>query len=246
MRFIKALGLAAIAAVAAMAFIGSSTASAQTHEIVLCKKIAALCPNGELWPSLSTLLLLAENTEKKSSLGTITCQDVLMTAQLSAEIGNPLTTKSLTFNEGTLPTPTLGIGCIGPCTSAEAGNLHFQLEKLEFIIETNNGLEGSHGYAMRWSGLTLLLNCPLVGTCTYRGEERVSPIQNFGNHLLHKGAENLLSTKLEEIVNRQTTHGGSVFCPSTATRVGTYTLYLVHAPSGTSGLGWLSLDRKAA
>ncbi len=244
MRFTKALGFAAIAAVAAMAFIGSSTASAQTHEIVLCKKLVALCPKGELWPSLSTILLLAKEPKKASSLGTTACEDSLITAQLATEIGNPLTTKNITMTEGILPTPKLGVGCTGPCTGGE--NIHHEVEKIEFIIEAAKGLEESHGYALRWTGLSLLLNCPIVGTCVYRWVDRVSPIKHDGKHELHKGAENLPLAAFEETLNRQTTHGGSVFCPATTTWTATYTLYLVHSPDGqTSGLGWPALDVKA-
>ncbi len=247
MRFTKALGLAVLAAVAAMAFLGSSTASAQKHEIVLCKQLVALCPDGEAWPALSVALFLAEDPILKSGLGTTLCEDSLITAELASEIGNPLTSKNITAQFGILPTPKLGANCTGPCTNGATETIHAELEKLEVIIQTNNGLEGQHGYAVRGTGLALLLNCPIIGTCVYRGADRVSPIKHEGKHELHKGAENLPLAEFEETLERQTTHTGSVFCPSASVWNSRYALYLVHAPGGSSsGLGWPSLGVPAS
>ncbi len=249
MRFAKALGLAAIAAVAAMAFIGTGTASAQEkHEITICEKLVVLCPEGELWPSLSVALFLAENPELKSSLGTIKCPDSVITAELADEVNEPLTSKGITAQFGVLPTPELGASCTGPCTNGTAKNIHAELEKLEIIIETvaKEKLTEYHKYAVRGTGLALLLNCPIVGTCVYRGVDRVSPIKHDGKHELHKGAEDLPLAEFEEPLERQTTHGGSVFCPATSIWNAKYTLYLIHAPGGKTGLGWPSLDVKKA
>ncbi len=240
MRFNKAFGLAIIVATAAMAFLGSSTVSAQIHEVVLCKELVTLCPNGALWPSLSTALFLVESPELKSSLGTIKCEDSIMTAELASEIGNPLSSKNTIMQFGVLPTPKLGANCTGPCMKEAQENIHTALEKLEYIVEPGDV------YTLRLTGLLLLLNCPIVGTCTYRWVDHVLPIKHDGRHELHKGAENLPLVEFVEILTRQTTHGGSIFCPSTTLWEGNYVLYLILSPDGsTSGLGWPALDVKA-
>ncbi len=56
MRYIKVLSLAAIVAVAAMAFIGTGSASAAVKRTVLCKVNQPLCKAANLWTLPATVL----------------------------------------------------------------------------------------------------------------------------------------------------------------------------------------------
>jgi hypothetical protein len=78
MKLVKAFGLAAVAAMVAMAFVGASSASAEPGHIVLCTQPELVCEESN-WAGLSekkeaTLTSTATNPELKSSLGTVTCK----------------------------------------------------------------------------------------------------------------------------------------------------------------------------
>jgi hypothetical protein len=241
MRFAKAFVLAALVAVAATAFVGASTASAQ-HEIVLCKELVTLCPNGSLWPSLTKLFALAENPELESSLGIIKCPDSEVTAEIATDIGAVVTTKNITGVFGSLHAlelgKTLGEGCTGPCVQGQTEAIHVTLEALELIVEPIDK------YSLRGTGLALILKCPFGVTCVYRGTNVITPIVHDGKHARHPNATNLPLAKFEETLARQTTHGGSSLCPSTSLWRANYVLYLAES-GGVAGLVWPSLDKKA-
>jgi hypothetical protein len=86
MRLIKMFGLAALAAVAATAFIGAPSASASTNT-QLCKVHTGLtCPGGE---GTETLHLVNEGLWKfLTTFGTVLCLNVLRSDTL-LELGNP-------------------------------------------------------------------------------------------------------------------------------------------------------------
>ncbi len=243
MQFVKAFGLAALAAVAAMAFLGAGSASAQEHtEIVLCKELVKLCGDKQLWPASTILSALATNPELKTSIGNITCEDSVVTGELENEIGTTLTSKSLSVTFGKLPTPTLGTGCTGVCVESggkpNPESIHVELTELSVTV----GAEDK--YSLQGTGLALILNCPLVGTCVYRGEKVVSPISHDGLHAAHPDPTNLPLARFEETLTRQASHGGSVFCPATSLWIANYVLYLAKAPNGETGLVWPALDKK--
>jgi hypothetical protein len=234
MRLTKALGLAIMAALVAMAFLGASNASAQ-HQIALCKSLVVLCGADELWKAGTEILALAANPKLETSIGNITCEDSKVKAKLSTTLGNPLVASNPEVSFGVLPTPTLGTGCTGICVNGNPNSIHVQLEKLEVIVEAINK------YSLRGTGLALILNCPF-GTCVYRGVDLVSPIKHDGTHLEHPNADNLPLAEFAETLNRQTSHGGSIFCPSTSKWTASYVLTLAHH-EGVSGLAWPSLDK---
>jgi hypothetical protein len=237
------LGLAMVAAIAAMAFVGASSASAQEHKIVLCKELVTLCPNGKLWPAGTKLTALATNPEMHSSLGTSTkCEDSLITGELAEEIGSPLSFKNLSMAFGSLPTPKLGLGCTGSCTGTGEETFHPVLEDLKVEVEVTDK------YYLKLTVLLALLKCPIVGTCIYRAENILVPISHTGKHAAHSG-ENLPLATFEVILQRKTTHtntegkavNGSSFCPSSSEWLADYILYA--AESGeVKGLAWPSLD----
>jgi len=79
MRFLKMFGLAAIGAVAAMAFVGASSAMAALEPldaVVLCKLNVDPCPAGEDFPTGTVLhaeLVSGTKAVLLSSLGTVEC-----------------------------------------------------------------------------------------------------------------------------------------------------------------------------
>ncbi len=235
MRFTKVLGLAAVAAVAAMAFIGTATAAA-AHEVVLCDELVALCPDNHLWPAGSLALALAKNPKLVSEiLGTpfvVECEDSLTVIELKASMGNPLPGSITSLEFGKLPTPTLGENCTG-CTKG-----------IHSATPLTGNLEMSgEEYFLAGSGKATLLGCPFSTTCIYGGSVK-SKIEHNGSHPLHEG-NNLAQILIKETLTKQS--GSSGICPSTGLWEANYVLYLVHYEDPVThekklGLGWPSLD----
>jgi hypothetical protein len=245
MRLTKVFGLAALAAVAAMAFIGTSTASA-VDEVVLCKKLiekGKLCPAGELWPAGTKLTALAENPELKGSgffVEPTKCEDSILTGLSEAAIGNPLKFDNAVVSFGVLPSPTLGANCTGGCTNGAQENIHALFEELRI------GVEGVDEFFILGKGLAGLLNCDFGVKCAYRAEHVKVPITHTGTHRAHAGT-NLPLAKIEVVLNRVTSHHGVAYngfpCPTTATWNATYVLILAEAGE-VKGLAWPALDIK--
>jgi hypothetical protein len=243
-RLVKMLGLAMVAAIATMAFIGAGSASAQEHKIVLCDELVTLCPNGHLWPEGTELEALAKEPKLHSSLGTTTsCEDSIVTGKVGPSPASPLTITSPLVEFGTLPTPKLGLGCTGSCTGTGEETIHPVLDSMQIEVEAVDK------YYLTGTGLAALLKCPLVGTCIFRGENIKVPISHTGKHPGHSG-ENLPLANFEVLLNRKTTHtnklkqsvSGSSFCPSTAEWLADYTLLLAKFGEKV-GLAWPSLDK---
>jgi hypothetical protein len=70
MKLIKMLGLAAMAAMVAMAFVGVSSASAE-KSVVLCEEPELSCENP--WPHPTTIVGHAKTPKLLSSIGTVEC-----------------------------------------------------------------------------------------------------------------------------------------------------------------------------
>jgi hypothetical protein len=111
-RLIKVFGLAAVAGVAAMAFVGASSAMALEHTL-LCKNHNSATSCSEVPTSIH---IVASNPTLLSSLGNITCESSLGTGTPGAS-GAPqvITITSLTWTNCelggepcTVTTPTLG------------------------------------------------------------------------------------------------------------------------------------------
>jgi len=70
------LGLAGMAAMIAMAFVGASSATAAEHEeIVLCKNAELVCE--EQWPNPTEIHAEATNPKLLSNIGTVECENSL-------------------------------------------------------------------------------------------------------------------------------------------------------------------------
>jgi hypothetical protein len=95
MRFIKTLGLAAMAAMVAMAFVGASTASASSEQIVLCKVAELECKNP--YPNPTTLYGHGEKPLALTSIGTIECENSTAEVTLLNQLSERPTGHILTF-----------------------------------------------------------------------------------------------------------------------------------------------------
>jgi hypothetical protein len=232
MNLTKAFGLAALAVVAAMAFIGTGSAAAQ-HQVVLCKALETLCKVGNLWPSGTEILALATNAELKGTLP-IVCEDVAFAAKITSAggIGSPLTLAITSLAYGVLPTPTLGAGCISaPC----GAGIQVHVNELPFAVLL--AVTAVDKYTFNYVGKATMLCSGF--TCGYAADKAdIAPITHTGKHPLHAG-ENL--PKIESDFTLSRTLGLAFFCGDTTLWAANYVVYLAHSGANT-GLAWPALD----
>lgn len=238
MRLTKAFGLAALAVVATMAFMGTSSAGAQVHEIALCKVLEKLCAAGNLWPSGTEVLLLAPNPELVGNF-TIKCPDSLIVAVTNAAVGNPLsaTIKSVEF--GKLPTPLLGEGCSG-CPFGLKTEVHLAaFVPFTALVK----VKGEDEYTLLVENGKAIVKCGSI-ECGFEGKDiETGVIKHDGKHEKHPGAENLALAEINKVLTVFKDTSGLGTCGKTATWHANYTLTLAHF-GGASGLAWPSLDIK--
>jgi hypothetical protein len=91
MRLIKTLGLAIIAAVAAMAFIGAPSASAEAT--ALCKANELACSEKNTFPAGTTILLSLIEGLVETELGNIECEVAHAEGKTLNKLGSPLEIK---------------------------------------------------------------------------------------------------------------------------------------------------------
>lgn len=132
MKSLKMLGLAAVAAAALMAFVGSGTASAT----ILCKVEATggSCPEGQAYPEKTTVeahLVTGTVAKLETSFKTIECKKSATKGETGTEEANELTGPegTLTFEECNCEVKVLKAGTVST----------------EWIEGTNNGTQRSTG-----------------------------------------------------------------------------------------------------
>lgn len=231
MRLIKSLGIAAMVATAAIALIGTATASAADSEIVLCKSLVEhpkLCPEGAHWPQGTRLVALATNPKVVTSIGTIECEDGIIEAGLGNEMGKTISITIDKIELGKLPTPKLGEGC-SVCTkgihaTVPTGGTFEVFEPDHFFLNTEIKFVAK--------------GCPLGITCEYTTKEFKSFIDlDSVEHPDFPGV------KKDVILVRTTlTRVGGGFCPATAEWTADYILTLATFKEETH-LWWLALEQ---
>jgi hypothetical protein len=235
MRYLKALGLAVLAALAAMALVCSGTAAAEADkEIVLCEELVeltGLCPEEKYLRQGSEISGLASGAKIISTLGTVECQDSLIVGLLGADMGKILTVTVTGIVFGVLPTPELGKGCTtctgGVHSAVPVGgwfevepldDFYFKLEKVTFT----------------------LLNCPGGLTCTYTSGEFKSLVDRDAvEHPDWKGKKKDVIL----VARALTRSGGSFFCPANAEWKGEYILTLAKNTDQGTRLFYLALEQ---
>lgn len=149
MKYVKILGLAAVAAAALMAFVGAGTASAS----VLCSTTASPCPAGQKWPVGTRLeFTLASGTSLVWVNGGTTLE-TCKEATLKSDITNAGSSTSTVASENNALQ-------FNQCTFANGFTKLGGLE-IHNIGGTSNGTVTASG-EVGWT-----FNNPLFGTCVY-------------------------------------------------------------------------------
>lgn len=226
MRLTKAFGLAAIAAVAAMAFIGTSSAAA-AGEVVACKELVTTCPAGSQWPSGTTLLALSSNAELLGTLN-LKCPDSLVSGKTTKLSGSPLPFELTAVSFGELPVPTLGEGCTG-CPVGKA-QVH-----MNALFNGNVSVVATDKYTLTAGGKATVLCSGF--TCGYINEAIPSPITHDGTHTNMAG-NNL--PRVHILTTLTINLGTEFFCGKTAQWEGDYIIF--QADGATTGLAWPALN----
>ncbi len=197
-------GLAAIAAVAAMAFVGASSATAQTT--VLCDQdINLACAAGHALTGPVHIEALAENPQLLTSFGNVHCEHSIILGSTNNTLASPLagTVTSLSF------TGCLELTFNTSCTATQVSGGTSLLLK----TAANLGTLESHGSQVN-------VTCSKIGlNCTYGG----LPV-------LHVQGSQLLAGEPTDLAiataNTTLTKTGGTFCPSTSTWEAEYEVLL--------------------
>jgi len=157
------LSLAAIAAIAAMAFVGTSSAFAE-KEVVLCESPELECEHP--WPNPTTIVAHAIKPTLLSSVGTVECEKSLVELTLLNTLAKLILGHilSLSFE----------------------GNCHLGSTKCEVTVKETGAVSSTHGAnKLEWTGVAVPLSlgatsmnsianvhCGFLINCTYEGTEK--------------------------------------------------------------------------
>jgi len=184
MRLTKMLGLAALAAVATMAFLGASSASA-TFNSMLCKKLEHVCED-PLENENFHLTLTNEGAggvwvvHGLSPLFNILCLLVLLLGE-GLELGVASSNEQYEIHIAKLT--LFGCGTNATHTNCEIKSLELPVLVSLLTEELENGGGSGWGTLTKLNGETLVkCNIPLIGTidCIYEGAGTPSKAENTG------------------------------------------------------------------
>jgi hypothetical protein len=233
MRPSKVLGLAALAAMTAMAFLDAGTATADS-EMVLCTQLVIkaddLCPLGAHLEQGTTISGLASAPAIiLPGAPAIKCEDGIIEGVLNASMGPeiPVTVTEIAF--GKLPTPTLGAGCT-VCTKG----IHVAL-----AVGAAFEVAASDDFFFRFESVHFTLKGCTFGTCEYASEAFKSLIDRDAQE--HPD----WPTKKKDVIliHRTLTRVGGGFCPATAEWFGEYILTLSRVnPKDNPNLFYVALE----
>jgi ketopantoate reductase len=221
MRLIKMLGLAAFASIAAMAFVGVTTAAA-VDNVVLCTKNTSpnLCVagGGTVLPKGTVVLATNEGTPVLKGVLKEECKSSSVVGETSEEKGNPLNGKvtSVTFTNSCTPCSTVTMK-LAPYTS----HLNVAAED-KFTLTTLNILAE-------------LSKCTFLNlTCNFVAEAVTVNVVNAAT-----GA--LLETK-NSTLNFEGGSGGESLCGKVGTWEASYST-VCHKPGSTENVAcWAALE----
>jgi len=205
MRPIKMFGLAAVAAVAAMAFVGASSASANTWTSLCDVHTSLVCPAGHLL-ELFTFLLTKEGAEGKggesailkTSIATVLCLSSKGTVHV--EEGKPLLDN---------PLKLLVLLAFKNCgTNAEHNNCTVTVLKNPLVTLLKTALNLGTATVSKELPAEVNVKCGFLINCTYSEPlEGKSIAVEGGEHVAGSGNGMLTANELE----LKTIGGG--FCP---------------------------------
>jgi hypothetical protein len=225
------LGLAGIATVAAMAFIGVSSASA-VHLVVVClEDPTGLCPKGELKEASPNLTILGK-LEKLGPAGEEELHTVFLGAveQLCgiSDIKGVMTKSSPLHGK----IEEIKFEECSPCTEVKALNL-------PYLVKVHHDLTGQHLWLMlieqtsAEKPILIDFKCPFGTECAYQTDKIHLDVSNTVSGLP-------LVLTLENVLNRQL--GPEIFCGATGKWDANYTVEILHGTLKEKA--WLALDEK--
>jgi hypothetical protein len=212
-RLIKILGLAAISALAAMAFLGASTASATNNTVLCLKGEKLICPEGEkLENALIHMVLSSEPGEfggvgkLLSSLATVLCLNVLVSAETLTLAVAP--EKLLIHQHSFEPTGCGTNSTHTNCTiTTEEQSLFLLLNENTEVGEGEELKVVEHATAEAMGGITHVV-CTEVGIFKVKIDCKYAA--NGIKFLIHEGHLTAKETPVKIIE-------GSFFCPEKST-----------------------------
>ncbi len=226
MTLVRSLVIAVTATALAAAVFGAATASA-ADEVVLCKQLVekgSLCPDGKLWPKGSIVEALAERPLFETAFFEFYCEDSVLKAKTTAEMGASLPLEVTRIDFGVLPTPELGKGC-PVCSGVHAA-----------LSSASLGVEGVDAFFLEISGTLKFSGCsPLAPLgCNY-GISTKATITHTGTHSGHESS-NLPAIEIKKVLLKK--NGGICYDLQLSA---TYVVTLV-TWGEEKGLGWPALD----
>ena len=196
MKYLKMLGLAAVAAMALTAFIGASSASAT----VLCTTTTTPCGTGWHVDSIVASVASGQSVTLKNTSGTIeaTCTVASSTTTKTAT-GSATTTPAGTVSVANLTWGPVGSGCTNTTDTVAGGTLEVHWTSGDNGTVTGSGFE-----------VTVVL-AGVSCTLGLEGTKSIGDITGGHPAIMHVGVG---------VVKKS----GSFLCPSTGTWEGTYTI----------------------
>jgi hypothetical protein len=197
MRLIKKLGLAGIAAVAAMAFIGASPASANKDTVICVENSPLVCPAGKFATEIHAT---ATKPLLHSSIVDILCESSLISAKLGG-LGTAPNPQIATVTALTWATCHRHSGAACTVSTILEGTLLILKTKPDFALVE------SHLNAVR-------VQCGALVDCTYEG---LPILEALSADATTKGVTHAKTTVIKSTKN----HPKS-FCPNTSTWLALY------------------------
>jgi hypothetical protein len=177
MRLIKMLGLAAVTAIAAMAFLGAGTASA-----TLCKAKESPCSAANQYPEHTTIVVLSKNAILKGNGFSGTTVECHSEATLLHEVTH---TSGTWYLLGKV-TSLVWSACKG-CTSATTTTLPTFEDRA-----TGSG----NGEILLKNTTVKLSGCPLGASCVATAEDATMPLTGGTINGTAKGTANNIKVKM--------------------------------------------------
>jgi hypothetical protein len=173
MKYLKILGLAAVAAAALMAFVGAGTASAET---TLCKTTTTPCPSTGNYPVGTVIKGTSSNSKLVSAFLTDACTSSTVEGTLERATTPAGKITNLSWS-----------GCTYPTTTATKGEL--------IIHHDPNPETGTHNGQLTAIGVVVKIEGP--ATCYYGGEVKEGLTLKAGEkpQLIAEATVNLVSNE---------------------------------------------------
>ncbi|HEX7244389.1 MAG TPA: hypothetical protein VF245_02340 [Solirubrobacterales bacterium] len=196
MKFVRTFGIGIVATAAVMAFVGTSSALANSKTIILCEAAELECENPR--PEGTDIEAVSINFELKTSLGTVSCAEVHETTTPLYFFFELIYFRSHLLRYELLKCKLGKTSCTG--TTNELGDVKFTKTG---ALTASAQLEG---------GTSFTIVCGSLINCKYGGE----PV--LAAHSSEAGVTKLLANEVTLVEE-----GEKFLCPDTSKLVATFT-----------------------